>query len=713
MTPSGYELSKYKKIAACSALVSTVGSVVYFYYKMEQSLNAIINTNVLDIDKKRPDYIYLKYSIYKESLAEIKHSQTYDKNWINIFINPLGKWWKSLKHSVAWRLLEVAKSDDKHQRMKAIHQLARIDHLKDWDFQHLAQQCNATSAVSLARNNCDLRWFLPPRAERAVRQPKSLIYELRDQIAALQPNKCVNFFHGTVLNKFNILKGFEYDDQWHPLDKCKVSKQETEFLKQCLEVLIHLTKEADVVRTLINERTLETLMEVQKLFHKNLEMKFLLAKVISNMSLVACDDFFVTGWVGILAEWSRNPDLRVQVTAAKALNNMDHDDNIRCTYPSRIYPLHPKTQLKRRPDVDIVFVHGLLGGVFVTWRQKDRDYPDELGLYDTILYDEEELISTQPAKKPKTILSDIATNELIATLNTSGELNSDWEVVFPDCPLYSKNDSFNGPYSIIGDKWKNDDRSEEYTYCWPMDWLPFDCPNLRIIGINYETALTEWQAKHTCTCEKGRGTLKNRSDELMKSLADAGLGKDRPIVWVGHSMGGLLIKEIIVQAMNDSNEDIKKLALNTRGILFLGTPHKGSSVAKLKQHIQFLLSPTIEVKELEENGSFLLSLHDKFVDYLHEMNEKVNIVSVVEGSPTMLTSFKFPIRIVTQESAKLQFGDFYVLNVDHLGLSKPNTQQSFLYQRLLMVIKDVLVAYAKENTVQMEHDDDCEPREPH
>lgn len=53
--------------------------MVYFYFKMEQSLNSIINTNVLDIDKKRPDYIYLKYSIYKESLAEIKNSQTYDK----------------------------------------------------------------------------------------------------------------------------------------------------------------------------------------------------------------------------------------------------------------------------------------------------------------------------------------------------------------------------------------------------------------------------------------------------------------------------------------------------------------------------------------------------------------------------------------------------------------------------------------------------------
>lgn len=180
-------------------------------------------------------------------------------------------------------------------------------------------------------------------------------------------------------------------------------------------------------------------------------------------------------------------------------------------------------------------------------------HPIFLSNADTILYDEEELISTQAVKKPKSILSDIATNvspkfshrlhlirikifpisspkELIATLNTSGELNSDWEVVFPDCPLYAKtNDNSSQrdplPYAISGEKWKNDDHSESYTYCWPMDWLPFDVQNLRIIGINYETALTEWSAKHTCPCEKGNGTLRNRSDELIKSLVAAGLGK--------------------------------------------------------------------------------------------------------------------------------------------------------------------------------------------
>lgn len=48
-------------------------------------------------------------------------------------MHPIGNWWKSVKHSIAWRLLEVAKNGDNHDRMKAVRQLARIDHLKGFN----------------------------------------------------------------------------------------------------------------------------------------------------------------------------------------------------------------------------------------------------------------------------------------------------------------------------------------------------------------------------------------------------------------------------------------------------------------------------------------------------------------------------------------------------------------------------------------------------
>lgn len=328
-------------------------------------LNSLVNTDVLDIDKKRPDYIYIKYSIYRETMNELRTKAEYDKNWINVIVNPFGKWWKSIKHSIAWRLLEVAKTGDLHDRLKAVYQLARIDKLKDWDYQHLAQLCDARTAISLARNFCDTRWFLSPFAFGVVRHPKSLIYEIRQHLEAIKPCKCINHFHENTFNRFCILKNYTYDATYQTDEglRCVATKQEAECLKQCLEVLFHLTKDTGTVAEMVRVGILSTLIEIEKLFPQSGEMRFLLSKVMANISM--CNefsyDFFVTGWVGLLAQWTRSDDLRLQVTAAKALANMDVDDNLSFTYQPRVYPLYPRTRIRTEPEVDIVFVHGLLG----------------------------------------------------------------------------------------------------------------------------------------------------------------------------------------------------------------------------------------------------------------------------------------------------------------------------------------------------------------
>lgn len=231
-----------------------------------------------------------------------------------------------------------------------------------------------------------------------------------------------------------------------------------------------------------------------------------------------------------------------------------------------------------------------------------------------------------------------------------------------------------------------------------MDWLPDDHPNARVLGVNYETNLFEWSSNknQNCPCEK-KGTLHNRAEELLHSLAASHVGQNRPIIWIGHSMGGLILKSIIIQALDSSDESIQNLAKNTEAILFLGTPHKGSAVAKLKQHVRYILSPTIEVKELEENSSYLLNLHEKFLNYIKQHKDNnVQVVSVSEGVPTIITAFKLPFHVVTEQSARMEYGDFYVLNVDHLGLSKPYYRQSFLYQRLLRIVREVILQREKK-----------------
>lgn len=181
----------------------------------------------------------------------------------------------------------------------------------------------------------------------------------------------------------------------------------------------------------------------------------------------------------------------------------------------------------------------------------------------------------------------------------------------------------------------------------------------------------------------------------MDRIAASGVGNSRPVVWIGHSMGGLLTKLILLKSLDSNEPHLQQMAMNTKGIVFLGTPHRGSSIAKWKQHMQMILSPSIEVKEMEENAPKLLEMHRRFMGCLHTVLRHVNVVSVAEGSPTMLTTFKFPLRIVTEESSRIDFGDFFLLKDDHLSLSKPVYRQSFLYQRLLHVIREAIETHGE------------------
>lgn len=153
-------------------------------------------------------------------------------------------------------------------------------------------------------------------------------------------------------------------------------------LKEIISFLHHVTKEPEVAEKIVKDGGLVHLMELWKIFADDNETLSTLCKVLANMSVVkdSVEHFFVTGWITVLAEWQKCPDLRLQVIAAKTMANLDHDDPNYTVYAPNVYPLHPRLRTRNKPKADIIFVHGLLGGVFITWRQKDRK-PTELGLY--------------------------------------------------------------------------------------------------------------------------------------------------------------------------------------------------------------------------------------------------------------------------------------------------------------------------------------------
>ena len=109
---------------------------------------------------------------------------------------------------------------------------------------------------------------------------------------------------------------------------------------------------------------------------------------------------------------------------------------------------------------------------------------------------------------------------------------------------------------------------------------------------------------------------------MLRKLREAGVG-NRPVIFVGHSMGGLFIKKMLTTAQDSEDEAMKKLSENTKGVVFYSTPHEGSQIASLNSIIKYFFFPSIEVQELEMNNPALLSLNQEFKHFVSKFKTKV------------------------------------------------------------------------------------------
>jgi triacylglycerol esterase/lipase EstA (alpha/beta hydrolase family) len=80
---------------------------------------------------------------------------------------------------------------------------------------------------------------------------------------------------------------------------------------------------------------------------------------------------------------------------------------------------------------------------------------------------------------------------------------------------------------------------------------------------------------------------------ILEKLVSAGIG-DRPVVFVTHSMGGLVVKQILHKA---KEEKLDKLVNNTAGVVFYSCPHFGSKLADMPWRMGLVLRPAPSVSK--------------------------------------------------------------------------------------------------------------------
>ena len=212
-----------------------------------------------------------------------------------------------------------------------------------------------------------------------------------------------------------------------------------------------------------------------------------------------------------------------------------------------------------------------------------------------------------------------------------------------------------------------------------VDWirdsnmLPGKVTNARIMVFEYES---QWV---------GRGSINQRLSSVADQLVQAFYKRrlrdtKRPIVFVCHSLGGIIVEKAIVTAKLRQS-DYPNIFMSIVGCVFLGTPFRGTKSTN-KATILAQMAETVGlgvdsglVRVLEEKSETLKDLLSDFSASAKESNMHIfcffeqhasDMINLIfKGSP-----FKHKEMIVEEDSAHIDGYQTGALASDHFGLNK-------------------------------------------
>lgn len=560
-----------------------------------------------------------------------------------------------------WLLLSHLKSDKDARSEAALEELARRRRWSDAECLEIAQALDRQDIIKLARTvDADLRLFLPPPTKEFIEKTldsekieKFVKSILRDVSENSDCSSCTNFYTNLSIRirpDSNILAMNELnqiDKMMHSESRKRkrtIYNDDVIRLKAVLNNVICGEKQAI---TMVQSGMLIALLYFRHKYPKDTQINGLLSQILANLSVNATtrDYIFINGWIQTLLEYSRNEHLEISMPAFKALANLDQDAVKQYgLYGNHIYLLSPLYRGQPKTSFDVIFVHGLVGSVFKSWRQGSIPL-DEFG-------------RQQEATDPPT--TELLPSEFDDVKSTN-----------------------NGHKSR----------------CWPKDWLAEDVPELRILAVDYPSALSNWRTD----CDLSKDTLKERATHVLNQLKAANVGT-RPIIWVTHSMGGLLVKQMLVicdeqlrnNSSNNNNSDSSQtidkfkqdILQQSKGIVFYSVPHRGSNLSWIeRKNLQKLLLLTTEVIELQKGSPVLMDLHDRF---LNLSNRNIEYLSYAEESVSSFGVNKvvqWKGVLVHEDSLQFEKGPNIKLKIDHAHTCKPHSKESITYRKTLEFIK--------------------------
>lgn len=215
---------------------------------------------------------------------------------------------------------------------------------------------------------------------------------------------------------------------------------------------------------------------------------------------------------------------------------------------------------------------------------------------------------------------------------------------------------------------------------WPTMLLPPKLPRARLLAWGYDAYVVQ-----ASVASENRLT-----DHAMNLLIDLTHDRrdafDRPLIFVAHSLGGLVCKEAILLSRNNPEPHLCNVFEHTAGIIFMATPHRGSWIAdwmKIPASCLGVLKSTNKslLQVLGTDSHLLESIQVRFWSMVREQREsgrRLEITCFFEELPLPVVG-----KVVSKESATIEGYMSVSVHANHRDMVRFRTENENGFKRLV------------------------------
>jgi tetratricopeptide (TPR) repeat protein len=210
------------------------------------------------------------------------------------------------------------------------------------------------------------------------------------------------------------------------------------------------------------------------------------------------------------------------------------------------------------------------------------------------------------------------------------------------------------------------DKKNKATFWLP--WLAQDIEGLSVYSVGYEAPVSNW---HGSAME-----LADRAANVLKSLlveADLEAGE---IILAGHSLGGLVIKQVLRKAADAATDSAEAFSFmdRVRKVAFLATPNVGADLAGWGDRLRLLVRPSSATRSLIRNDQHLRDLNLWYRRWARTRN--IDHLILTETKTTLM----FGMVVKPDSSDPGLATDPVPIETDHIAIAKPANRNSNIYK---------------------------------